>query len=503
MPKIKNPSVAGQFYTGNAEQLSTQLHEFSQHCRKDRAVESRLVIVPHAGYIYSGQLMSEGIGYLAKNLKTIFIIAPSHHYPLEGMVFSSYEKWRTPLGEIPLDHEIIREVTEKFSIPFFDDAFAPEHAAEVEVPFIQFHYAGRIDKNISTDATPNETDTQNGAIEVGTFDEIKIVPILTGRGGMKQVTELISCFYDRPEIGFVISSDLCHFLTDSKAKDLDSLTAQMIESGDISHFHYDQACGSVGICGSVEFAKQRKFSLIRAGMTNSGETSGDFDRVVGYGSWFLYEGSCGEYLKKYYSEYILDLVRLTIATRLKTNKSVRPDQFESLPASLQEEGACFVTLEINGKLRGCIGSIEAHAPLITDLVSNAQNAAFGDPRFRQLTIPEYNQTTISISILTPQVPLEFNSEEELLEKVRPFKDGLIIADNYLRAVYLPSVWEQIPDKLEFLRSLKRKAGMSPNHFSKTFQAWTFTTEYISGPVKPIAEPSGPNTTYIWKGGLGF
>ncbi len=475
MDKIKKPSVAGQFYTGNAEQLSTQLREFSDNRLKDRDVESRLVIVPHAGYVYSGQLMSEGVGYLANGLKTIFIFAPSHHYPFNGLVLSDYDQWRTPLGDVPLDREIIQEVSENFDCPFLDNAFAPEHSAEVEVPFLQYRY-------------------ENG---------IKIVPILVGRAAACQISEIIAHFYDRPEIGFVISSDLSHFLTSAKAKDLDSLTAQMIESGDISHFRQDQACGAIGICGAVEFAQKRKFSLIRAGMTNSGEITGDRDRVVGYGSWFLYEGSCGEYLKRYYSEYILDMVRLSITTNFQKKVHVSRDWFGSVPPVLEQDGACFVTLEIDKKLRGCIGSITAHSALAEDLVSNAQNAAFGDPRFRPLTVSEYNRLTISVSILTPQIPLNFETEEEMMAQIRPFKDGLVIADNYLRAVYLPSVWEQIPNKAEFLRSLKLKAGMSPHHFSKTFQAWTFTTEYISGPVKPISEPEISHPTYIWKGGLGF
>ena len=143
---------------------------------------------------------------------------------------------------------------------------------------------------------------------------------------------------------------------------------------------------------------------------------------------------------------------------------------------LQEKGACFVTLEKNLRLRGCIGTIEAHRPIIADVIFNTINAAFSDHRFPALSVEECRETTISYSLLTPQEKQEFSSEQDLLNLLRPHIDGLVISDQGKRAVYLPSVWEQIPDKGIFLAQLKIKAGLPQDHFSSTFQAWTFQAD---------------------------
>lgn len=179
------------------------------------------------------------------------------------------------------------------------------------------------------------------------------------------------------------------------------------------------------------------------------------------------------FLKEHYSDLIKQLCRLSIKSRLeKFNEKI------NYPQVLDEAGACFVTLETNGQLRGCIGSIIAHKTLIEDLLTNAQHAAFSDPRFKPLTKEEFEKTDIAVSVLSEPKPLAFNGEEDLLEKIVPFKDGIIIKDGNHQAVYLPSVWEQLPDKKEFLNSLKIKAGLAPEHFSKTFQAFRFETVYI-------------------------
>ena len=148
------------------------------------------------------------------------------------------------------------------------------------------------------------------------------------------------------------------------------------------------------------------------------------------------------------------------------------------PQVLDETGACFVTLEKFGQLRGCIGSIIAHQPLIVDLVNHSKDAAFNDHRFNPVNQNELDDLKVSVSILTDPKKMEFNGEEDLLNKMVPNIDGIIIKDGNYQAVYLPVVWEQIPDKREFLNSLKMKAGLSPTHFSKTFEAYRFETIYI-------------------------
>jgi AmmeMemoRadiSam system protein A len=153
-------------------------------------------------------------------------------------------------------------------------------------------------------------------------------------------------------------------------------------------------------------------------------------------------------------------------------------QMPNLPPVFLQQGASFVTLNLNGNLRGCIGSIVAQRSYIEDITANAQNAAFKDPRFSPLTIDEFPNLEIDVSLLSQPVKIEFEDEEDLLAKIVPFKDGIIIKDGFYQAVYLPSVWEQLPEKRLFLDSLKIKAGMTPEHFSKTFEAYRFYTEMV-------------------------
>ena len=451
MEKIKKPSVAGQFYTADEQDLKRQLTDFATKNQRDCDVTSRLVIAPHAGYIYSGELMSRGIACLATDgIKNVFIIAPSHHAAFTGLALSSFDRWQTPLGSIEINGEISRKLCSDFACSFLDEAFIPEHAVEVEVPFVQHHYPKRV----------------------------RIVPILVGQVIPEKVAYILRSFYPDPENAFVISSDLSHFLTSRQARKIDALTADMIETGNITGFRREQACGAMGILGSVLFANNTKSSFIRVGMCNSGDVTGDQDRVVGYGSWFLYEGTKEEYLKQYYSEYILSTVRRAILLGLERHDRLNRDEIPHYAPVFDQKGACFVTLEIDNNLRGCIGTIEARDRLIDDLLANSWNAAFGDPRFRPLTHSEFERIHISISLLETPKALTFTTEKEMLDQIAPFEHGVIISDVSRRAVYLPSVWKQLPDKDSFMKNLKLKAGLPVDHFSNSFQASVFRVAYI-------------------------
>ncbi len=152
---------------------------------------------------------------------------------------------------------------------------------------------------------------------------------------------------------------------------------------------------------------------------------------------------------------------------------LRPDDFDP---ELAGPGAAFVTLEHGGNLRGCIGSLEAHRPLVTDVAENAFAAAFRDPRFPPLSPAEFDDLDIHVSVLSPPEPLEFDSEADLLTKIRPGIDGLIIEDLGRRGTFLPSVWESLPEPVLFWRHLKQKAGLPPDHWSPTLRVYRYTTE---------------------------
>ncbi len=449
MEKIKQPSVAGMFYTDDRETLLKQIEHFRNNSKKDYEYTARAVIVPHAGYEYSGQLAFNGIQYLNPNAKNIFIFAPPHRVAVERTAVSSYSEWATPIGNVPVNKEINKILIERFGSAYLDEAFAQEHSVEVQIPFLQNHL-----KNFN------------------------IIPILIGGENPSVIKDIIDYFYKDEDNAFVISSDLSHFHSSNKAKEIDNLTAEMIESASFQGFSHEQACGAMGVFALGAFAQEKNYSLIRVGLYNSGDVTGDNSRVVGYGSWLLYEGEKNRFIEKYFSKYTIDICRKSIQYALDTGKKMSAGQIEYVPEVFREQGACFVTLEIGHNLRGCIGSIIAHSPLIDDLVSNSYSAAFSDSRFRPLGKSEFEDVKINVSLLSTPTAMKFTDEADLLSQIVPYEDGIIIKDGYHQAVYLPSVWEQLPDKIEFLQSLKMKAGLSPDYFSKNFEAYRYGSVYI-------------------------
>lgn len=160
----------------------------------------------------------------------------------------------------------------------------------------------------------------------------------------------------------------------------------------------------------------------------------------------------------------------------------RDIMFINLPdysETLRQRRGCFVTLETNGRLRGCIGTLEAQLPLINDVVKNAFLSAFRDPRFPPLVGTEFPNIDLTISVLSTTIPMQFSSEEDLLQQLRPGIDGLILSDNGHRGTFLPSVWEQLSEPKDFLNHLKIKAGLPVGYWSNTVHIDRYTTELIS------------------------
>lgn len=441
MANVKKEYAAGSFYPADKEELKKFIDILAEQNKPDSDYKTRAIIAPHAGYIFSGGLAVKCYQYLDKDVKNIFVIAPSHYARIFGCVTSDYDAFSTPLGEISVNKALVNDLEYDIN----NDAFAKEHSVEVHLPFIKAF-----------------------------FPDAQMIPILYGCEDYNNLTKLIDKYWDNKENAFVISSDLSHFYPARETVKTDNYTAELIENNEIKNIEAEMACGAVGICALMEFAKERGFTLIRAGLTNSSEATGDTSRTVGYGGWFLYEGIKDEYIKNYHDELVKNICRRSIEGGLQLGNSLP----ENYPDVLCEYGACFVTLELNGNLRGCIGSIIAHRPLITDLIKNAHAAAFSDPRFEPLTIDEFQNLDISISLLSKPQRIEFTDENDLLSKIAPFKDGIIIRDQSHQAVYLPEVWKQLPDKIEFMKSLKRKAGMKEDVFEETFEAFRFYTTKI-------------------------
>ena len=172
---------------------------------------------------------------------------------------------------------------------------------------------------------------------------------------------------------------------------------------------------------------------------------------------------------------LLKVARKAINYALQHGKRY-PVETERYPKALQELGASFVTLKKGGELRGCIGSLEAVRPLVNDVAYNAHAAAFSDPRFLPVSISEVEDLEFHISVLTPAVPMIFESEADLLRQIRPGIDGLVLEDDSHRGTFLPSVWESLPDAESFLRHLKQKAGLPSDYWSPSIKVSRYTTE---------------------------
>lgn len=170
----------------------------------------------------------------------------------------------------------------------------------------------------------------------------------------------------------------------------------------------------------------------------------------------------------------LDVAREAIQFGLKNGERIKIDPAD-YSAELQQQAASFVTLHKNGALRGCIGALEAYQPLINDVAEHAFAAAFEDPRFPALAEHEYNSLKINISIIGAAEIISFENEDDLLKKIRPDVDGLILEYGFSRSTFLPSVWEQLPDKKEFLNHLKAKAGLPQNWWDNTVKISRYET----------------------------
>lgn len=464
MASIRQPAVAGTFYPGNSDQLAADVAGFVTAAAANvppHAPTPKAIIAPHAGYVYSGAMAGRAYARLkpaAHIIKRVILLGPCHRVALSGLALSSARSFLTPLGEIALDTEAAHAIAALPQVQVMDATHSQEHSLEVQLPFLQV-----------------------------LLDDFKLLPLVVGEATPGAVAEVLDKLWGGPETLIVISTDLSHFLDYDTARALDNKTSQAIESLTPQAIGNDQACGRNPVKGLLSLAMARGLKVETLGLCNSGDTAGTRDRVVGYGSWAFFEDNDSEAndfeaktraLLDQHGQALLKLAKDSINHGLSAGKPL-PVNLSSWPAALTAPGACFVTLKRAGRLRGCIGSAQAHRPLIADVTDNAFASAFRDHRFSPLTSEELDGIDLSISVLSPYSPMSFTSEQDLLKKLRPGTDGLIIEDQGKRALFLPSVWEQLPKPEQFLGHLKAKAGMAADHWSATFKAWRFIAAEIS------------------------
>jgi len=474
MTIIRPPAVAGTFYPNDADILRSEIDGLMEAALHSDAVSGdaspKAIIVPHAGLMFSGAIAALGfatVRALKDTIKRIVIIGPAHRMAFQGIALARADQFATPLGTMRCDLPALQKALALPHVQMLDDAHTLEHGLEIELPFIQRLF--------------------------GEDTDIGIVPLLVSRCSPRQVHEVIEKLWGGPETLIVISSDLSHFHDYDTAKKMDNRTRAMIENFDAENIDTNDACGALPVAGMLMAARNRGMKIKTLGMRNSGDVTGDKSRVVGYGAWAVYDGKASdmggdgeddftkatETLIRTHGPAMLDLCRQSILHGIETGAPLQVSANEVGPA-LAAPGACFVTLKKAGQLRGCIGSIISHAPLATDLCENAFKAAFRDPRFAGLSRAEIgDDLELSISVLSPPQPFGFADEADFISKLTPFEDGIILSDGNRRGLFLPQVWDQLPDPKDFLAHLKRKAGLAMDHWSPNMRAERFITRGIS------------------------
>jgi AmmeMemoRadiSam system protein B/AmmeMemoRadiSam system protein A len=451
MGMIRPAAVAGMFYPGDAETLGRDVRAMLAAASAPAGMPApKAIIVPHAGFVYSGPIAAAAYSRLAPARHTItrvVLIGPAHRVAFAGIAVSMADGFDTPLGRVPVDKQAVARIATLPGVGGLDQAHAQEHSLEVQLPFLQL-----------------------------ALDHFSLVPMVAGTVDPEKVAAVIDALWGGTETLIVISSDLSHYLDYAAARRMDGDTCSAIEKLDPSPIGFDQACGRIGVAGLLAVAKRRGLAVETLDLRNSGDTAGPRDRVVGYGAWAftdLATVAAPSFEEAIYAAgpTLLALARdsLTLATRTGGALAV-PDH---LPPVLRAPGGAFVTLKRNGMLRGCIGSPTAWRSLAEDVIDNAVKAGQNDPRFARVTEAELDGLEISVAVLTPHQAMAVPDEASLLAQLRPRVDGLLIKDGPHSALFLPAVWEQLPNPADFLRELKKKAGLAPGHWSPHFRAWRF------------------------------
>jgi AmmeMemoRadiSam system protein B/AmmeMemoRadiSam system protein A len=474
---VRTPAVAGLFYPGASAELTRNLAELLGAVAPDapgRAVPKAL-IAPHAGYIYSGPIAASAYALLAParhRIRRVVLLGPTHRVAVRGLALPGCEAFATPLGNVPIDAQAVESLRRLPQVGVSAPAHAQEHSLEVHVPFLQT-----------------------------VLERFTLVPLAVGRAAAHEVAEVLDLLWGGPETLIVVSSDLSHYLPYPDAQALDHATARSILAfaTDLTH---EQACGATPVTGLNEVARRRGLKPELIDLRNSGDTAGDRNRVVGYGSFAYYEtaparraasdaGSASIPSRSGRvtlssggppasppghpadaGEILLKLARAAIVTELGLPRDGAP----ASPSWLERHGASFVTLKLAGKLRGCIGTLRAHRALGEDLKHNALGAAFRDPRFKPLTAPEYAGIAVEVSVLSALEPMQFVAEADALAQLRPGVDGIVFEYGTHSSTFLPQVWADIREPADFLSHLKYKAGLPPDFWDPAVRLSRYTVQ---------------------------
>ena len=447
---IRSPAVAGTFYPAAADALDRVVRAALAAARVD-PVPAKAIVAPHAGYVYSGLIAGSSfasVAHLREGITRVVLIGPTHRLHFSGIAVPTASGFATPLGTVPIDAAGVDTALADPEVHLIDAAYDGEHALEVELPFIQALFPGAA-----------------------------VVPLIVGEVGPPVVERVLAALWGGAETLIVVSSDLSHYHDYAAARALDLNTSQAIEVIAPARVDANGACGHRALGGLLRRAGALDLRATTRDLRNSGDTAGPRDRVVGYGA-YTFEYAEEARLNDAHRKALVDAAYATL--RHIAAKGRPPEvNVGSFAAPLRALRATFVTIELNGRLRGCVGTLTPAVPLISDVVTNTHKAAMLDHRFQPMTPDEIAQAKISISILSHMRPLPFAGEPDLLDRLRPSVDGLAIRAGDQRALFLPKVWDDMPSPRDFLARLKQKAGLPDAPLGPTAAALRFTTETFS------------------------
>lgn len=260
MTLIRTPAVAGQFYAASAGELNASVATLLREAQDRDTPAPKALIVPHAGYMYSGPVAANAYARLQpyrEQYQRVILLGPCHRTPVHGLALSGADVYRTPIGDVPLDKTAIASLDIP-GVQIFDESHHNEHSLEVHLPFLQT-----------------------------LLGEFSIVPIVVGDATPELVSQVLDALWGGPETLIVVSSDLSHYLKYDEARAIDAVTCQAIEDLDAMQINHDMACGATPVSGLLIAAKRRGMQVTTLDLRNSADTSGDRELVVGYGAWMF------------------------------------------------------------------------------------------------------------------------------------------------------------------------------------------------------------------------
>ena len=469
VPTVRPATQAGRFYEGNPQVLSHEVDSLlARHANDGTYDNVAALIVPHAGYYFSGNVAASA--YMAldstKQYKRIFLLGPSHHEWLDGAsVNTEADYYATPLGQVKVDHETAVKLTTDCTdltdsasntdkILFYEPkAHDREHCLEVQLPFLQRFFT--LHSSLSTKEVP------------------PIVPIIISTNDfqkLQQIAETLKPYFTDENL-FIVSSDFSHYPSYGDACAVDAKTGKAIESGDVSQFIATiqanarsgirnlatSACGELAIV-TLMLMMDSQYQVKHLLYQNSGDIDNyDPTRVVGYHAFAILRGEEKTFsLSDKEKKTLKDIAYNSIKDSLDGKPvAVANSSLFILHSSLKEKCGAFVSLHKQGRLRGCIGHFGEDVPLYEIVAEMARAAAFEDPRFQPVTHDELDDLDIEISVLTPMRRIQSLDEFQL------HKHGIYIKKGYRSGTFLPQVADEVNwTKEEFVGHCSQdKAGL--------------------------------------------